>query len=115
MDYFLFKLIEQKMQDLGYVWPDYRFQSIRVVAPLAGKSIQFPAYNEFYFLVAKTVPASLQIISETEFLTTDEAANYANFNFYQIKAFTGLVKIKSLAAIDLEFVRVIPRIKEVKK
>lgn len=114
MDYFLMKLIEQNMKDLGYSWPDYRFESVRKVAPAAGKTLDFHSNNEYHYLVAKTVPASLQITSDLDVLTTNDSVNYANFNFYQVKVFTGSVKIVALVPIDLEFVRVIPRIKEKK-
>ncbi|MCE9539044.1 MAG: hypothetical protein K8R85_07490 [Bacteroidetes bacterium] len=110
MDYILMKLIEQRMNDLGYAWPNYRFESVRVKSGIALNAVNVSAYNEYYYLVAKTVPVSLTIVSDSQ--PFNEGAVYANFNFYQIKEFTGLIKLKALVPIDLEFIRVIPRIKE---
>ncbi len=103
MDNYLLKYIAQRMCEMGFT--DYRFESVRIVSET--DKVQINAYNEFYYLVSKTVPVSLVIASDTNIF--NEAVAYNNYNFYQIQEFTGLIEIsQSVIGIDLEFIKVIP-------
>lgn len=104
MDSLLIAYIAQRMRELGF--EDYSFEPIRVTDPTGDKIID--ANNEYYYLVAKTVDASLIIRSDTNIF--NEAADYGTFNFYGIQEFTGQIAISQLIPIDLEFVRAIPRV-----
>lgn len=104
MDNFLIALIDRRMKEMGY--PHYTApEPIRIKETVSDLTIN--AQNEFYFLTAKAVDASLIIRSDTYIF--DEAADYASFNLYGIQEFTGQIRIAQGPAIDLEFVRVIPR------
>ncbi|HEY0029145.1 MAG TPA: hypothetical protein VGC65_00190 [Bacteroidia bacterium] len=103
MDKVLMAYIEQRMRELRFT--EYTFQPIRVQD--ASDTIEFFANNEFYYLVAKTLPATMEIISDTNYFT--DAANYGDFNFYGIQEFTGHIKITGgVIPVDCEFIRVIP-------
>ena len=116
MDNVVLFLIRQNMDDKGFhSWRDYRIKSIRVQSPPASLNAEVKAFNEYYYLVAKTVPATLKIVSDSDSLTPAEAAVYPNFNYYQIKEFTGQISMTAGVPIDLEFIRVIPRIKKTEK
>lgn len=107
---YLIEFIKQRMRDLGY--SDYTFTAVRFYPTAVGGNARLnyiDAYNEHYFLVSKTVPSDIQIVSDTNVF--DEGAFYADFNFYNIQEFTGRIKIISPTTdIDLEFIQVIPRI-----
>jgi len=99
------ELIKQRMAELGYT--HYHFEAVRIQD--AAASFNIAAYNEYYFLVSKTVPADLQIVSDTEAMTTADSLSYANFNLYgNTKGFSGLIQITQTPAIDHEFIRVVP-------
>lgn len=103
MDNFLLKYIAQRMCEMGFT--DYRFEAVRIA--LEADKVQINAYNQFYYLVSKTVPATLVIASDTNIF--NEAAAYNSYNFYQIQEFTGLIEIsQGVVGIDLEFIKVIP-------
>lgn len=114
MNEILLRLIDQRMYDLGFhSWKrDYRIKTVRKIAPGGGKRLDISANNEYYYLVAKTVPATLKIISSADSLSPAESALYATFNYFGQKEFTGVISITAAVAIDLEFIRVIPRIKK---
>lgn len=103
MDNYLLKYIAQRMCEMGFT--DYRFEAVRIASE--GSNVQVKAYNEFYYLVSKTVPVTLVIASDTNIF--NEATAYNSYNFYQIQEFTGLIEIsQGVAEIDLEFIKVIP-------
>lgn len=104
MDNFLIQYIAQRMREMDF--KDYSFEPIRVSS--AALELEFIANNEYYYLVSKTVHNSLVIKSDTNIF--NEGASYGNFNFYQLQEFTGQISISCAIAIDLEFVRVIPRV-----
>jgi hypothetical protein len=113
MDQVLLFLIRQSMNDKGFhSWRDYRVKAVRVQSAPASLNVEVPAFNEFFFLVAKTVPATLKIISDADSLAPSESSVYSQFNYYQLKEFTGQISISATVPIDLEFIRVIPRIKK---
>lgn len=101
MDYFLLAYIALRMKEMGF--EDYTFELVRV----KGVS-EIDATNEYYYLTSKAVFASLIIRSDTNIF--NEAADYSTFNFYGIQEFTGQILITQTEPIDLEFMRVIPRV-----
>lgn len=105
MDNFLIEYIKQRMQELGF--ENYTFQPIRVKTD--NLSMLINAQNEYYYLVSKEVPSSLMIFSDTNIW--NESNDYEDFNFYSIQEFTGEIEIESFVPIDLEFIRVIPKVK----
>lgn len=106
MEGYIFDYIKQRMTEMGY--EKYHWEAVRMQGNDEGereiKTIN--AYNEFYFLVAKTVEPDLVIFSDTEVF--NEAADYAKFSCYNYKEFSGEIKIKQLIPVDYEFIRVIP-------
>ena len=104
----LIKLIEYRMRELGY--SKFHIDFIRVRD--AGASLDVPAHNEYWWLVAKStkVPVTMKIISDAEVLAPADAAGYADYTFYGMKEFSGHIRIETggPAGIDLEFVRVVP-------
>lgn len=108
MDKLLMAYIKQRMTELGFA--EYTFQPMRIQDPAA--SFEFFANNEFYYLVAKTVSATFEIISDTNYWGPADSASYGNFTFFGIQEFTGHIKIsQGIAPIDCEFIRVIPTVK----
>ena len=109
MDNFLMSMIAQRMREMGF--DEYSFEPYRALDLTASK-LQINANNEYYYLVAKTVVATLEITSDTNVFTTQEAAQYANFNYFGMQEFTGTIDILRGAGIgiDVEFMRVIPRV-----
>lgn len=105
MDNFLLQYIAQRMRELDF--KEYSFEPIRISDP-AALELEFIANNEYYYLVSKTVHNSLVIKSDTNIF--NEGATYGAFNFYQLQEFTGQISISCAIPIDLEFVRVIPRV-----
>ena len=104
MDSLLIEYIKQRMRELGF--SDFSFEPIRVKD--AATDLEINANNEYYFLTSKTVDAGLIIRSDTNIF--NEAVDYANFQFYGVQEFTGQIMISQPVAIDLEFIRVIPRV-----
>lgn len=103
----LIELIKQRMAQLGYT--KFHYEPIRVQSAAGTSAITVSAQNEFYYLTAKSVPASFLIESDTAIFTAADAAGYANFNFYNFKEFSGNIKItQAIGAVDAEFIRVIP-------
>ena len=114
MDNYLLAYIKQRMREMGF--SKFHFEAVRVTEP------RIEAYNQFYYLVSKTVPATLVITSDTNIF--NEAVSYNSYNFYQIQEFTGLIEITQgvivlfpipididpipLFPIDLEFIKVVP-------
>lgn len=94
--------IRQRMAEMGY--EKYHWEAIRIQSTAVPFTIN--GYNEFYYLVSKTVELDLVIISDTRVFT--EAASYSNFNYYNIQEFSGAIKISQAQAIDYEFIRVVP-------
>lgn len=91
------------MKEMGFC--NFHFEPARIVNDTAFFTIN--AYNEYYYLVGKTIPATLVIQSDSNIF--NEAASYSNFNFYQIQEFTGLIEILyEDSPYELEFIRVTP-------
>jgi len=116
MNDYILKYIKQRMLEMGFGL-DYTFESILVTVEDGGGSECAPiaAYNEYYFLVSKVLPAiGLNYIKgDTTILTVNEIVSYSNYSLFGIQEFTGniIVDNQTGASIELEFVRVIPRIK----
>ena|ERR1051326_6849287 len=104
MDAFLLAYITQRMCEMGFT--KFHFEPVRIFVNALTTQIQ--AYNEFYYLSGKGVPASLIIISDTNIF--NESPDYPDFNYYGIQEFTGLIEIsQELSPISLEFVKVVPQ------
>lgn len=113
MDYFILQYIAQRMRELSI--EDYSFQPVRVQPsnPLVPGSSTLTAYNEYYFLVAKTLAAgTTRIISDDNYFEEIQA-DYANYQFKGYEQFSGKIEITNSLnnPIDLEFIRVVPRLK----
>jgi hypothetical protein len=103
MDSFLIAYITQRMKEMGFC--NFHFEPVRIANDTELFIIK--AYNEYYYLVGKTVPSTLVIQSDTNIF--NEAATYSNLNFYQIQEFTGLIEILyENSPYELEFIRVTP-------
>lgn len=128
---YILPFIEQRMKELGHT--NFHYESVRLtvndaiepssdvfydqvtyVSPVA-RPLQFTAdnfyimaHNQYYFLVEKTVPASLEIVSDSDCLTPEEATNYSNYTFFNFKEFTGQIFLKAAVSIELEFVKCTP-------
>ncbi|MGQ0829401.1 MAG: hypothetical protein ACT4ON_13515 [Bacteroidota bacterium] len=103
MDHYVLEYIKQRMRELSF--EDYTFQAIRIKP--TGLSTFINAQNEYYYLVAKEIPSSVLITSDTNIW--NESDDYEDFNFYGIQEFTGQIKIAATVPIDLEFIRVVPK------
>lgn len=108
MDQFVLEYIKMRMREMDFA--NYTFAPIRVQGTA---SVKIYAQNEYYYMVAKTIPVTCNIFSETNIFT--EASVYGNFNFYQIQEFSGQIEIVQPGAIDIEFIRVIPRVEPTQK
>lgn len=96
---------KKRMSDLGYDAEYCHYEPFRVQN--AAASVRVLAYNEYYYLISPSVPASLVIISDTDIFS--EGAAYPGFSFFGAKEHSGLLEISQAAgSIDLEFIRVIP-------
>lgn len=109
---YVLEFIKQRMRDLGY--DDYTWKAIRLKPSddLGGVVNVFeqPAYNEYYYLVSAELAGELVIVGDTS-VFNESVSDYANFNYYQIREFTGLIRIQSpIEDIDLEFIVATPRI-----
>lgn len=93
------------MEQMGY--ESYQYEPVRIKS--SNTSLTIAAYNEFYYLVSFSVPASLKIKSDTNILT--DVSGYNSWVFFHHKEFSGLIEITQSVPIDLEFIRVIPQIK----
>lgn len=103
MDYYLLAYITQRMNEMGF--PKFHFEAVH--AFVEDTKMKIEAYNQFYYLVSKAVPASLVIASDTNIFI--EAGVYSSYNFYQVQEFTGLIEIsQTLVFVDLEFIKVVP-------
>lgn len=103
MDQYILEYIKMRMREMDFA--NYTFAPIRIQGT---NSKKIYAQNEYYYCVAKTIPAGCTIFSETNIFI--EAAVYGNFNFYQLQEFSGSIEIVQAGAIDIEFIRVIPRV-----
>ncbi len=132
---YILPYIKQRMAELGHT--KFHFESVKVdlkkalepvsdvfydykqgtvPPPYLPPQVQFSltkfyllAYNEYYFLVEKTVPTSLRITSDTGCLTANEALNYSNYTFFNFKEFTGQIFFEAFPfAINLEFIKCTP-------
>jgi len=100
---FILAYIERRMQELGY--RNYHVEPVRITSSTGELSIQ--AYNEYYYLVAKTVKADLLIVSDTNVF--NEGATYSDFQYYGHQEFSGDIQLKQIDPIDYEFIRVTPK------
>lgn len=100
----IWEYIRQKMGEQGYA--KYTAEPIIVDQPVGPNYIN--ANNEFYFLVAKTVHASTEILADNDTLQPSESANYGNYDYYKTKFFTGEILIGSTTTQKIEFIKVIP-------
>jgi len=104
--------IALRMKEMDF--ENYTFKPLIVNVPVVSGNpfLQINIQNEYYYLVSKTVPATLAIVSDQELQNADESAAFANYNYANQREFTGNVTISATgAAFILEFMRVIPRIK----
>ncbi len=105
MDNYLLAYITQRMAEMGY--PTFHFEPVRVFVNAAKAVVE--AYNEYYYLISKTVPAGLVIESDTNVF--NEAAGYPDFTHYNVQEFSGLIEISQPAApVDIEFMKVVPEL-----
>ncbi|MFY9310081.1 MAG: hypothetical protein WAQ28_13630 [Bacteroidia bacterium] len=103
MDNYIMAYITQRMTEMGF--PHFHFEPVRILENSTRREIM--AYNEFYYLLNKLVPASLVIASDINIF--NEAANYNDYTFYRVQEFSGLIEIsQAIAPIDLQFLKVIP-------
>lgn len=109
--------IKKRMEAVGMA--DYEIQtySHTLVNAIAGTLNPINAYNEFYYLVARTVPADLIIMSDTHNFTLKDAQNYNGVDIYKLHEFSGLVRFETNNYNqEIEFLRVVPtknRVKEI--
>lgn len=111
MDYFILQYIAQRMREMSI--EDYSFEPVRVRANIPGFSNVINAYNEYYFLVAKTLPAGITTIISDDNYFEETPADYANYQYKGMEQFTGNIELGNSLnnPIDLEFIRVVPRLK----
>lgn len=102
MEGYVFDYIKQRMAEMGY--EKFHWEAVRILSGTGNIAVN--AYNEFYFLVAKTVEPDLIILSDTEVF--NEASGYAKFSCYHYKEFSGEITIMQVNPVDCEFIRVIP-------
>ena len=103
MDYYLLEYVKQRMNEMGF--EKFHYEPIRVLANATRTEVK--AYNEYYYLLSKSVQPTLVIKSDTNIF--NEANAYYAFNYYRIQEFTGLIEIsQAVAPIDLQFLRVVP-------
>ena len=114
MDFAKIEHIKHRLKRRGYNVEDVSIDFLRIqqkkeTSPGSGiYQLQLEAYNQYYYLNADAVPASLVIESNTHFFTTEDAANYNKFKDYAFHEFSGFLLLTSNVAIDIEFIRVIP-------
>ncbi len=103
-DGYLNEYISQRMQELGFK----EFHWEPVLIPVTAGVIKFiGAYNEFFYLVTRTLTNGTIIIGDTHYLV---AQDYANLTFARLHEFTGNITIDSPANASIEFIRVIPQL-----
>lgn len=135
---FIEKYIKQRMRELGYSESEYHYEPVRIslkdaVEPASKFFYNFTnpgfgfwpmppqpqftpnkfhiqAHNQFYFLIEKSVDPSLTIVSDSDCLTLKEAQNYTQYQFFNMKEFTGQIFLEktSPGEIELEFIRCTP-------
>ncbi|TAL55246.1 MAG: hypothetical protein EPN86_03450 [Nanoarchaeota archaeon] len=94
--------INQRMAEMGF--KGFHFETEHLVD--AANSMIVPAYNEFYYLVSKSIPLNTVIKSDTNIF--NDVAGYLDYNYHKVQEFSGLIEIIQTTPVNLEFVRVMP-------
>ncbi len=101
------------MLEMGF-GKDYSFEPVVVTVADGGGMPCNPitAYNEYYYLVNKVLPALGYIEGDNTVMTPDDIANYSNYSVAGIQEFTGNIVADNQTGADvqLEFIRVVPRV-----
>lgn len=133
---YILPYIKQRLAELGFNSDEFHYETVRIskkdaIEPVSdvyynflaqsplicqptnqftGTKFYLLANNQFYFLVEKTAPIGLTIISDTGCLTPKEATDYSSYTFFNYKEFTGQIFFEKTSPgdIDLEFIRCTP-------
>lgn len=107
MDSYLLSYINQQMLDRGI--KKYHFEAMSILTKSDVNEYEYPAYNEYLYLVSKELANNTIICGDNNAYRVDQ--HYSKQAFAQIREFTGMVKISNPEnTIQLiEFIRVIPR------
>ena len=106
MDSIILEYINKRMNIRGY--EDFQLASYSFKSNGVKAEYRIPAYNEFYFLVSKSISSGTIIHSDTNAYKADD--NYALQN-YQIQEFSGMIIIENPERTTqvYEFLRAIPK------
>ena len=104
LDSYVNEYILERMAEKGF--SNFHWEPV-LVGVNAGEAKLIGAYNEFYYLVTKTLPDGTIITGDTHYLV---AQDYANLTFARLHEFTGNIIIESPSAINIEFIKVIPEL-----
>jgi hypothetical protein len=103
-DGYLNEYIRQRMQEKGY--GSFHFEPVAVSAT-GNVPKQLAAYNEYYYLVTRTLPEGTVICGDQHFVV---ARDFVNLTFARLHEFTGNISIEATADTVIEFIRVIPQL-----
>jgi hypothetical protein len=97
--------IKNRMRQMGY--EKFSMEAVYINETAEEKTIM--AQNQFYYLIAESLPAGLvSIFADNN--AFDAVSNYGSFNFNYLQEFTGeiIITMNASLPIELEFIRVIP-------
>lgn len=101
---YLNRYISQRMREMGF--KKYHFESVAII--VKGREVNFiAAYNEYYYLVATTLPKETLIVGDTHFLL---AKDFDKLTYARLHEFTGNITIETQVDCTIEFIRVIPQL-----
>lgn len=102
-DNYLLSFIRHRMEEMGY--SKYHFETVLVELVGAGAKKEIKAYNEYYYLISKSVPDNTVIASDMHYF---KAKDYGDCVLHGIQEFSGMITaVRDAADAKLEFVRVI--------
>ena len=113
MDSLILAYISDRMTDIGF--GSFSFEPLVVVLNDAQKEVVIEGTNEYYYLLSKDLIAGVEIISDNNYFKSEDY--YGSLEFGKTVEFTGQIKAtcatrKCQQTIVLEFIRVIPQIKQ---
>lgn len=94
--------VKNRMRQMGY--EKFSVETVFINEAVAAKTIN--AQNQFYYLIAESVPTDLVIIADNNLF--NDGTNYGTYNFNYLQEFTGQIDITQTSPMVLEFIRVIP-------
>lgn len=101
---YLNEYIRERMTEKGVA--NFHWEPL-LIPVKAGEAKFIGAYNEYYYLVTRTLPDGTLITGDTHYLV---AQAFANLTFARLHEFTGNITIESPDAVNIEFIRVIPEL-----